>query len=99
MTGWESFEPWLSRVEAMEAAVLWAIAEEVPPEWYGGDTAVIERLMETMLERRGTGAGVDCGVSGFGPAAIPKVGRRRRRIVVRGESGEGGAEMRLRFVM
>jgi hypothetical protein len=25
----------------------------VPPEWYGGDTATIERLMEQMLERRG----------------------------------------------
>jgi hypothetical protein len=52
VTGWESFEPWLSRVEAMEAATLWAIAEAVPPEWYGGDTAVIERLMEQMLRRR-----------------------------------------------
>jgi hypothetical protein len=52
VTGWESFEPWLSRVEAMEAAKLWEIAETVPPEWYGGDTAVIERLMEQMLLRR-----------------------------------------------
>jgi len=52
VTGWESFEPWLSRVESMEAGVLWEIAEAVPPEWYGGDTAVIERLMEQMLGRR-----------------------------------------------
>jgi hypothetical protein len=52
VTGWESFEPWLSRVESMEAAVLWAIAEVVPPEWYGGDLTVIERLMEQMLRRR-----------------------------------------------
>jgi hypothetical protein len=52
VTGWESFEPWLSRVEAMEAGTLWEIAEAVPPEWYGGDTAVIERLMEQMLRRR-----------------------------------------------
>ena len=50
--GWESFEPWLSRVEAMKAETLWEIAEAVPPEWYGGDTAVIERLMEQMLRRR-----------------------------------------------
>ncbi len=40
------------RVETMEAAKLWEIAEAVPPEWYGGDTAVIERLMEQMLRRR-----------------------------------------------
>ena len=36
----------------MDAAKLWEIAEVVPPEWYGGDTAVIERLMEQMLARR-----------------------------------------------
>ena len=52
VTGWESFEPWLSRIETMEASVLWSIAEVVPPEWYGGDLAVIERLMEQMLRRR-----------------------------------------------
>ncbi len=52
VTGWESFEPWLSRVEEMQPETLWRIAEEVPPEWYGGDTALIERLMEQMLERR-----------------------------------------------
>jgi hypothetical protein len=50
--GWESFEPWLSRVESIDAGVLWEIAEAVPPEWYGGDTAVIEWLMEQMLLRR-----------------------------------------------
>ncbi len=37
VTGWRSFEPWLSRVEAMAAEKLWAVAEAVPPEWYGGD--------------------------------------------------------------
>ncbi len=52
VTGWESFEPWLSRIETMEAGTLWEIAEAVPPEWYGGDTAVIEQLMEQMLRRR-----------------------------------------------
>jgi len=53
VTGWKSFEPWLSRMETMEAETLWAIAEIVPPEWYGGDTAVIERLTEQMIARRG----------------------------------------------
>ncbi len=53
VTGWKSFEPWLSRMETMEADKLWTIAEIVPPEWYGGDTAVIERLIEKMLPRRG----------------------------------------------
>jgi hypothetical protein len=53
VTGWKSFEPWLSRVEEMKAEALWEIAEAVPPEWYGGDTAQIERLMEQMMRRKG----------------------------------------------
>jgi len=53
VTGWDSFEPWLSRVETMAAGTLWEIAEAVPPEWYGGDTAVLEGLMEQMLRRQG----------------------------------------------
>ena len=52
VTGWKSFEPWLSRVEELPAEKLWTIAEAVPPEWYGGDLTEIERLMETLLKRR-----------------------------------------------
>lgn len=52
VTGWESFEPWLTRIEHFAADALWSIAESVPPEWYGGDLRTIERLMETMLTRR-----------------------------------------------
>ena len=52
VTGWESFEPWLTRVEEFSAETLGAIAEAVPPEWYGGDGATIERLMESLLMRR-----------------------------------------------
>jgi hypothetical protein len=51
--GWESFEPWLSRIENFAAEQAWAIAETVPPEWYGGDTAVMEYLVEGLLARRG----------------------------------------------
>ena len=51
--GWDDFEPWLSRVEGFAESRLWTIAEAVPPEWYGGDPGVIERLMEMMLVRRG----------------------------------------------
>jgi hypothetical protein len=53
VTGWQSFEPWLGRLESMDADALFRIAEEAPPEWYGGDTAPLERLMEQLLERRG----------------------------------------------
>ncbi|MGA8429356.1 MAG: hypothetical protein WB729_06015 [Candidatus Sulfotelmatobacter sp.] len=35
--GWESFEPWLSRVEKMDEGILWRLAGEIPPDWYGGE--------------------------------------------------------------
>ncbi len=53
VTGWQSFEPWLSRMETMKPAKVWSIAEQVPPEWYGGETAMLERLLELLLARRG----------------------------------------------
>ncbi|HEY5213304.1 MAG TPA: HipA family kinase [Acidobacteriaceae bacterium] len=52
VTGWESFEPWLSRIEQFDPQVLWQIAEAVPPEWYGGDPLKLEILVETLLRRR-----------------------------------------------
>ena len=50
--GWESFEPWLSRCEAVTPETLWRIAERVPPEWYDGDVSGMEGLMEALLRRR-----------------------------------------------
>jgi hypothetical protein len=51
--GWESFEPWLTRIEKMASETVWAAASEVPPEWYGGDLAEMEALVEKLLARRG----------------------------------------------
>lgn len=53
VTGWESFEPWLSRIETFAAEKVWEIAETIPPECYEGDAAAIEQLAEKLLERRG----------------------------------------------
>ncbi len=50
--GWESFEPWLTRLETMPAETVWAAAGETPPEWYGGDMAEMEALVEKLLARR-----------------------------------------------
>jgi len=50
--GWESFEPWLSRIESVAEEKVWAVAELVPPEWYGGDVSVLEQLIEGLLRRR-----------------------------------------------
>lgn len=52
VTGWESFEPWLGRVEKMEPEIVWQIAESVPPVWYGGNLRDIEQLASTLLSRR-----------------------------------------------
>jgi len=53
VTGWESFEPWLSRIESMAPEAVWAIAETVPPEWYEGDASLLETLVEKLMARRG----------------------------------------------
>ncbi len=52
--GWESFEPWLSRVETMKPEVVWDLVNEIPPEWYGGDRDGLEKLAWTLIARRGT---------------------------------------------
>ncbi len=52
ITGWESFEPWLTRMETLSEEVVWAAANEVPPEWYGGDVTEMEALVEKLLARR-----------------------------------------------
>jgi hypothetical protein len=50
--GWESFEPWLSRVEKMDPAVIHEIAGVVPPEWTGNDWGEMETLAAAIVERR-----------------------------------------------
>lgn len=52
ITGWHCFEPWLSRFENLDEQTVWAIANEVPPQWYGGDLAEMEALVEELLARR-----------------------------------------------
>jgi hypothetical protein len=51
--GWESFEPWLSRIERMEEDIVWTLAGEIPPEWYGGAWDELEKLVRTLILRRG----------------------------------------------
>jgi hypothetical protein len=52
ISGWESFEPWLTRIESMPADTVWDAASEVPPDWYGGDLSEMEALVEKLLARR-----------------------------------------------
>ena len=50
--GWESFEPYLSRLEALPASVLDEAAARIPPEWYESDTEALTRLLERLDRRR-----------------------------------------------
>jgi len=52
VTGWESFEPWLSSIEELCPSVLWAVAATVPSEWYGADGFELEQLIGTLMSRR-----------------------------------------------
>jgi hypothetical protein len=52
VTGWASFEPWLTRLEELDPDRVWNIADLVPPEWYGGDMSTLERLLEQLIRRR-----------------------------------------------
>jgi hypothetical protein len=52
VTGWDAFEPVLTRVEEMSVDALWAVATEIPTEWYGNDAAGLSRLVEALYRRR-----------------------------------------------
>ena len=48
--GWQSFEPWLSRIESFPFTTLGAIADDVPPEWVEPDA--LSQLVERIDSRR-----------------------------------------------
>jgi hypothetical protein len=50
--GWDSFEPWLSRVEKMDEDVVWSVVNEIPPEWYESEWEKLEQLARTLMARR-----------------------------------------------
>ena len=52
VTGWESFEPWLSRIEGLGADDIWEAASAVPPEFYGGDWDALAQLTEQLMRRK-----------------------------------------------
>jgi hypothetical protein len=51
ITGWDSFQPWLGRIEGIDSATLCSIADEIPQEWYG-DRDDLERLVQELWNRR-----------------------------------------------
>ena len=59
VTGWESFEPWISRIENFSESLLWPIAEQVPPEWYDHDQDELDRLLSSIAGAPPQGARPD----------------------------------------
>jgi hypothetical protein len=52
VTGWESFEPWLSAIRTMPPEVIWEAAYAIPSEWWGPDRSVVKELVETLIGRK-----------------------------------------------
>ena len=52
VTGWEVFEPALTRAEGMDADTIWRCAAEIPEEWYDGDRDGLNRLVDALHHRR-----------------------------------------------
>ena len=52
ITGWNDFDPWLSRLSRLEPQIVWRIAQSMPAEWYDGAVFELERLVEALLSRR-----------------------------------------------
>jgi len=52
ITGWDSFEPWLSRIESFPESPLQSIVDQIPPEWYGSAVDELDGLLYHLLERR-----------------------------------------------
>jgi hypothetical protein len=51
ITGWESFEPWLSPIEGFSENSLWSLVDQIPPE-YDSAPDELEQLLSRLLERR-----------------------------------------------
>lgn len=52
VTGWDSFEPVLTKSEEMSVDLIWSCAADIPEEWYDGDREGLERLVEKLCQRR-----------------------------------------------
>jgi hypothetical protein len=50
--GWESFDPWLTRVEKIEEDVVWEATRDIPPEWYESNWDALEKLGRDLIARR-----------------------------------------------
>ncbi len=52
ITGWDSFEPWLTRIREMQWDAAVRQAEGIPLAWYDGADDELDRLLQTLDQRR-----------------------------------------------
>ena len=52
VTGWDAFEPALTKAEEMDVDLIWSYATGIPEEWYEGDRDGLHRLVESLYARR-----------------------------------------------
>ena len=52
VTGWDSFEPWLSRIEAFPEHAIWKLAADIPSQWREPEDDTLARLILTLIKRR-----------------------------------------------
>jgi hypothetical protein len=52
VTGWDAFEPALSRAEEMSLDEIWHVARQIPEEWYEHDLEGLSRITEALYRRR-----------------------------------------------
>jgi len=50
--GWESFDPWLSRIEDFSPKTIQEIAGMIPPVWYGNDWDALKAMVDIIIKRR-----------------------------------------------
>lgn len=52
ISGWHSFEPWISTIEELRDETIWEIVNAVPCKWYEGKIEELERLTANLLLRK-----------------------------------------------
>jgi hypothetical protein len=87
VSGWDSFEPFLSRLLSMTPDAVWQIARQVPCEWYGDKQPELEALVEGLLARRSrVHQMVAASIESF-PAYFPSWANSRRVFLAGGRAG------------
>ena len=93
VTGFESFEPWLTLARECPPEVLDDAYKRIPPEWLGADYTALEDLLEQLFIRRGNIAALVRAAKDAARDPFPKwEGWASSGGISRGAEGSGGYE-------